>query len=491
MSAVDADPSSTEESGRAAARNSAAILLGRLLVAALGWAGSVLIARKLSPEDWGQFAFVFGLLGLLSVVTDLGVGRVVLARLMDSKPDEVSRLASSFIALRMTLGVIGYLVALAYVTAMGYPGSVIRATALAGLVVVIATPSHALSVLFQSTLRLTLVAVAEVAAQLVQLGLTIAAALFAPVLLVFVLPAVINELVSLGIKIAGVRRGHGGPRPSRGRHLGLWRSMLIEAVPLTIGTALVTVLTKLDVLILSRLDTFESVGLYSVGYKFSDVLVVVGMAVTMPVTTLLVRAWPEDPETFRRRVRVASLTLGLLAGVAIASFWASAGPVLTLLYGERFGAAAPTARLLVAGGSIAMLSQLGFMVLVSAGRQRVYPWLGLAGLVVNVGLNLLLIPAMSYYGAAIATIATEGLLTVLVWVVVVKSIPVRRLVPGRQLCGLMLLTVAVSAASELLAHWVAWPAVALVCVCVLPLAAHLLRLTGELNLPGLLRGRRS
>lgn len=484
---MDATPPRTDGSGRAAARNSVAIVIGRLLVAALGWAGSVLIARKLSPDDWGQFSFVFGLLGLLSVITDLGVGRVVLTRLMDSDPKEVSRLASSFIALRMTLGLIGYLVALGYVTVMGYPGSVIRATAIAGLVVVIATPSHALSVMFQSRLRLTLVAVAEVVAQVVQLGLTVAAALFAPVLLVFVLPAVANELVALGIKIVGVHRGHGGPRPARALHLHLWRSMLIEAVPLTIGAAFVTVLTKLDVLILSRLDTFDAVGLYSVGYKFADVLVVVGLAVTMPVTTLLIRAWPDDPETFRRRVREAALALALLAGMATASFWPGAQPVLTLLYGERFGAAAPSAQLLVAGGSVAMLSALGFMVLVSAGRQRVYPWLGLVGLATNIGLNFLLIPSMSYYGAAIATIITEGLLTVLVWIVVLKSIPVHGLVPGRQLCGMVLLTVAFCAANELLGRWVAWPVLVAGSLCLLPAAAYLMRLTGELNLRRLLR----
>ena len=71
-----------QERGRAAARSTAALLVSRAVVSLLGWAGSVVIARVLSPQDWGHWSFVFGLLGLLAVVTDLGVGRVVVARLV-------------------------------------------------------------------------------------------------------------------------------------------------------------------------------------------------------------------------------------------------------------------------------------------------------------------------------------------------------------------------------------------------------------------------
>lgn len=492
MSQAEQTAAETASSEQAAARNSSAIVLGRLLVAAMGWGGSVLIARALSPQDWGQFSFVFGLLGLLAIITDLGVGRVVLGRLLDSDEAEVSRLASSFIALRATLGLLGYVAAVAYVALMGYPSTVLRATAVAGLVVVVATPSHALTVLYQSRLRLTLVAVGEVCAQAVQLALTVVAALFAPVLLVFVLPALANELVALAWKVLGLRRGNAGPRPTRTISLRLWRSMLTEAVPLTVGAAMVTMLSKLDVLMLSRLDTFDSVGLYSVGYKFSDVLIVVALAVVLPINTLLVQSWPDAPKIFRRQVRQATITLGLLATVAVVAFWAAATPILTLLYGDRFAVAASAARLLVAGGGLAMLTQLGFIVLVSANRSRVYPWLGLAALSLNIGLNLVLIPHMSYNGAAVATIITESVLVVMVWVMIGRTIPVRGLMPLREIVGLALLGAAMIALSTVVLRWVPWPLVTLGCVLVVPLASHRLRLTREVPLRDFLpRGRKT
>ena len=229
---------------------------------------------------------------------------------------------------------------------------------MAGLVVVVATPSHALTVLFQSRLRLTVVALAEAVGQLVQLALVIVVALLAPSLLLFVVPVLVNELVKLGLKVRAVRRDE-RLRPARQVELWRWRPMLVEAVPLALGTATATLLHKVDIIMLSRLDTFTAVGLYSVGYKFADVLVLVGSAVLGPTLTVLVAAWPQDPAELRRRTRAAALLLGGLGALSVAAFWAAASPVVVLLYGQRFADAALSSRLLVLGACLAMLSQRG------------------------------------------------------------------------------------------------------------------------------------
>ncbi|WP_127784263.1 oligosaccharide flippase family protein [Rhodococcus sp. X156] len=479
--------SSTTDHNRAAVSNSVALVLSRVVIAAMGWLGSVLVARALSPEAWGQYSFVFGLLGLLSIITDLGVGRVVLARLVADDEREVSLVAGSYIALRLVLGLLGYLVGLGFVLALGYPGEVVRATAVAGIVVVVATPSHALTVLFQSRLRLTVVAIAESVGQAVQLLLTVLAAVLAPTLLIFVLPVIVNELVKITWKLRAVRRGEAGPLPAR--HVGAhrWRALLVDALPMTVGAGLGMLLSKIDLLLLSRLDTFDSVGLYSVGYKFADVLDVVSYAVITPVLTLLVRAWPGDLAEFRRRVQESALALAVLGAVSLAVFWAAAEPILRLLYGERFGEAAFASRMLVLGSCFGMLTYLGFMVAVSAERRRAYPLVAVVGLVVNVGLNLVLIPRMSYDGAAIATVATEALVLVLIWTVAARA--VRGLVPLGTGLGLVAVTAAVIGLSELLVDVLPWPLVSAGSGLVVLAAAWLLRVPVVRGAPAFVRER--
>ncbi len=437
--AIAADP-------QAAAKATAAVLMSRIVMAALGWIGSVVVARSLSPDDWGQFSFVFALLGLMSVVTDLGVGRVVLARLIDDTPEEIARTASSFLALRTVLGFAGYLLAVGYVLILRYPGDVVLATALGGLVVVFATPSHALSVLFQSRHRLLLVAIAESAGQVLQLGFTVLAAIFAPTLLLFVLPAVANEIFKLATKGFGIRSNSIGLRPSRHIDIHRWVPYLKEAIPLAIGFALTIAMLKIDVLMLSLLDSFDAVGLYSIGYKFSDMMDTFALAAVAPISTLLIAAWPGDLATFRARSRSAAALFAVFGAMAVAAFWPSADPLIRLLYGERFVEGANAARLLVLGAALMSLVVLGIFILASAGMQRHYPVVAVFGLAVNVGLNLFLIPRMSFDGAAISTVVTIVITLVLLWIVIGRSMPTSSLLPLRSLTILVFVAAAASTA---------------------------------------------
>ncbi|MEH6795487.1 MAG: flippase [Rhodococcus sp. (in: high G+C Gram-positive bacteria)] len=431
--AIAADP-------KAAAKATIAVLISRVVIAALGWVGSVIVARSLGPDDWGQFSFVFALLGLMSVVTDLGVGRVVLAKLMDDDPDEIGRTASSFLALRTVLGLVGYVLAVAYVLLLQYPSEVVLATVVGGLVVVFATPGHALSVLFQSRHRLVLVAVAESAGQAIQLALTVLAAVLAPTLLIFVLPAVANEVFKLITKGFGIGNRSIGLRPSKHIEIRRWGPYLKEAVPLAIGFALTIAMLKIDMLMLSLLDTFEAVGLYSIGYKFSDMIDTFVLAAVAPISTLLVASWPHDTTAFRARSRSAALLFALFGAMAVAAFVPSAEPLIGLLYGDSFVDGAHAARLLVIGAALMSLVMLGIFLLASAGMQRHYPLVAMVGLVLNIGLNLFLIPRMSYDGAAVSTVVTIGTTLVLLWIVIARSMPVSRLFPLQSISVIFMIT---------------------------------------------------
>jgi O-antigen/teichoic acid export membrane protein/glycosyltransferase involved in cell wall biosynthesis len=452
------------------------LLLSRLAVAALGWAGSLVVARSLSSEAWGQFSFVFALLSLMAVFTDLGVGRVVLARLMDDDPDEVALTASSFLALRILLGLLGYVIAVGYVLVLRYPAEVITATAAAGLVVVFATPGHALSVLFQSRHRLTLAAIAETVGQAIQLGLTILAAIFAPVLLIFALAPVANEIVALAIKSFGITRPSLGLKPSSRLEFSRWWPMLREAIPLAIGFALTFAMLKIDVLMLSLMDTFDAVGLYSIGYKFSDMMDTIAVAAAGPVSTLLVAAWPDQLSVFRQRIRTAALAFAVAGACAVAAFWPSAQALIRLLYGERFVAGAQAAQLLVVGAAVMALVILGIYALAAAGKQRHYPVVALAGIVINVSANLVLIPRLSYYGAAIATVVTLAITGALIWVVIARTMPIDKLIPLRGLSVLAVVTAIVAAlgdhAVDRFPAW--WPVVSAVAAATVLAVAYVL-----------------
>jgi len=138
-----------------------------------------------------------------------------------------------------------------------------------------------------------------------------------------------------------------------------------------------------------------------------------------------------------------------------------------------------------------MLSFLGFTVLIAADRGRLYPLVGALGLALNVGLNTALIPSMSYDGAAIATVATEGVVLVAIWLFAARTISVDRLLPLGQLFGMMLTTAVIIAVGAGVAGSIPWPALTTVSILAVLVAAWALRVPAIRFAPAFLGSRHS
>src|SRR5436190_3215115 len=108
--------------------NAGALFVSRIIVAVFGWAGTLLIIRELTKEEWGQFTFVFSFLAIVAVVSNIVNSRVAIRGLLEEDAD---RFAGSFVLLRTVMGLLAYVLAVGVVAIAGYPTAVIQATAVA------------------------------------------------------------------------------------------------------------------------------------------------------------------------------------------------------------------------------------------------------------------------------------------------------------------------------------------------------------------------
>jgi O-antigen/teichoic acid export membrane protein len=396
----------------ALATNAGAMIGARYAVAALGWLGTIIMVRRLSVAEFGRFTFVFSLIGMIAVFTELGLGRMAIKGLVDDGRDKAG-FTGTLVVLRSCLALVVYTAAVAFVAAAGYPGEVVRATLVAGVVLLLATPSRAIEAVFEVHLRMGTVALSKVIGQLAQLGLIAAIAVGGGgSVVLFAVPPVACEVLILAWRLVTVRK----LQPIR---LNVdweeWRALLREAAPLAAGAVMVSFSYRVDSVMLSKLDTFAAVGVYGVAYKFVDIVHYLPAALMPPLLAVLVRAWPHDPgafgDNFRRTFTVLTM-VGTLVAVEFAVF---ARPVISLLYGGEYAEGAQAARIVVGAECIAAFTALALTALVAMGRNRLYVGVAVTGLVVNVALNLWLIPAHSYEGAAVATLVTNALVVVLIW----------------------------------------------------------------------------
>jgi O-antigen/teichoic acid export membrane protein len=446
-------------------------------VSAMGWAGTLIIVSRLSVRDWGRFSFTFAFLGLLNVFTGITNPRIVLRAL----EDDDGTLVGTYVLLRLAVGVFAYAVAVGFVALAGYPTVVLYATLVAGLALIIGNVSYGYDVLFQFWMKLPQVALAGALGQAIQLGLIVVLALTHSSLVIFTVPAVACEVVALLWKLYRLP-----PRPRLRYHV-VWRRWLELAkfsLPLAIGDALGILYYNLDMVMLSKLGTFRSVAIYSVAYKFAGVLLIVPQAVGTAIFPIAVRYWPREPARFRALIRQAARLYLAIAAAVTVEFVIFAPQAISLLYGHRYAVGTEAARLVVASECLGFFTSLAIMTLVAANRNVFYPLAALVGLFVNFGLNLWLIPALAYVGSAWATIVTETLVAVSLWVPVSRVTSARFIEPSGvakvATCAVVMGGVALG-----LQSLVPWFVAAAVAAGIYVLAVILMRVGGERDLHSL------
>jgi O-antigen/teichoic acid export membrane protein len=460
------------------------MLAGRLIVAVFGWIGTVLIARDLSQSDWGAYSFIFSLVGIVGLLADLQISRVVMVEIIDGE-DTLERTVGRYVALRLALAFVAYAIAIAIVVGGGYSQEIVVGTMVAGIGFFVASVTWSLVTVCQIRLWLRPVAIALAIGQIVQLAVTIA--LYASgsgTIVRYAVPAVLYDVVAMIVVVIAVRPVvRVRPRIDWAR----WMIWIKAAIPLALGTSLATLYFRIDTVMLSRIgadtsaERLSAVGSYQYGYKFSDILAFVASSLLGVVLPLLVRCWPGSVADFHRVFRQAFVLLVIAGAAATVSFAIVAEPALETLFRAPASAAEP-ARVLVLGQGLNFFSQLCAMVLIATNRHRIYPIAAFVGIVANVALNLALIPAFSATGAGIATVITE-VIVITVMAAVVLKVPGVRPFPWRTIGIIAVATAALALSTVALLAVVPWPVAAAVGVGVYLGSLHLLQVDG----PGGLR----
>jgi O-antigen/teichoic acid export membrane protein len=166
--------------------------------------------------------------------------------------------------------------------------------------------------------------------------------------------------------------------------------------------------------LLARLATLEATGAYGAAYRLMDVAF-------LPVRSVLIAAYARFFQHGAQGVQATArygrrlLTLGIGYGVVTAIAFYAAAPLLPMILGRDYEEAVGAVRWLALVPLLKTVHYFGADALTGAGYQgtRTLVLLIVAG--GNFLLNLWLIPAYSWRGAAIATIVSDGMLGVIIW----------------------------------------------------------------------------
>jgi O-antigen/teichoic acid export membrane protein len=373
----------------------------------------IIVLRRLQPAGYGQFQDVVNLAGLAAVFLDAGFN-TLFQREAARHPAELSGYLS-----RLATGRLGFaalaLVAFSVLLAVtGKLAFLLPAYAM----MVLASYSNLMRGALYAVQRLRFEALAIVLESVILLGLVVYGALTRQGVVYFLWAYAIGYAFSctyfaVVLTVRRIARIRWRVDP-----VFLYR-WLLQGLPFAATFAITTIYFKIDVPILDALRGDYQTGLYSAAYKPFEALLFLPVSmlnVVFPVLAVYHRGAEGRLAWAVGRFYKALLLLGWPIGVGTFMLTNALLP----LY--QFPQSAPALRILALGIVFMFISNAFIGALNAIDRQLTFTWAALGSMVVNIALNVVLIPPLGYLGAAWATVLTEVALTAFGWLLTARHL---------------------------------------------------------------------
>ncbi|HVN26432.1 MAG TPA: flippase [Candidatus Paceibacterota bacterium] len=203
----------------------------------------------------------------------------------------------------------------------------------------------------------------------------------------------------------------------------LAKPMVAAAWPFAITGALGLLLTNADILIISWFRSAEVVGIYAAGIRIIQALYLIPGILQTSTLPLLARLANSDNEKFRGTLERIVSTL-FLAAIPLAAGGIVVG---TQLIGTIFGAAfipgAPSFKILMLTMMIDFPGSVIGTAVFAYGHQKSLIITSATAGILNVALDLALIPHFGMAGSALATLIAQGASNAYLWVIMNRINP--------------------------------------------------------------------
>ncbi len=405
--------------------NTVVQILTKGITVIFGLLVTILLTNYLGREGFGNYMYVIALAVIFGAFADWGTATIG-AREAAKEKERESRALTNIFLVRLILSLFAALLmvlgAMVIPLQTTNPLLVRKAIMLGSLILILNTVKASLYVIFQTKLQLQKQSVVDVTISLLillislffvrqQLGLI-------PLISAFILANLAGIIISLFLAIRTIEFDWRIDK----RFI---RRLLTESFPMGAILLIFTIDNKIDTVMLGSIKGSGAVGIYAIAYRIYDVLIL-GAAYFM-FTLLPVLSRHSDLTRWREKLKKIyqkSFDFMFLMGITVVvGIWVFA-PLAVKLITQRkfleFSDSIVVLRLLGFALFLAYFNHLTGYTIVALGKQRRYFFIALGALIFNVVTNALVIPKFSYYGAAVVTILTEGLVLIITSVFVFR-----------------------------------------------------------------------
>ena len=363
----------------------------------------VWVARYLGPEQFGIFSYVLAFVAIFGGIAKLGLDNIVVRDMVNAPEKRDVYLGTAFwlklIGAFVTLGIVAIVVQF---TSNDVTTNLFIFIIASGLVF---QSFEVIDFYFQSKVLSKFVSICKMTQLFLSSLLKIYFVLIKADLFWFVLVSLIDQItLSISLYIAYKYQRLG----SFLKHFDLTvgKKLLLDSWPLILSSIAIMVYMRIDQVMIKEMLNARAVGLYSAAVKLSEVWYFVPMIITNSLFPAIVNAKKQSEELYYKRLqRLYTLMIWIAIAIVLPMVFFSDW-IINCLYGSAYNEASSVLKIYVWAGVFVFLGVASSQYLIVQNYTRISFFRTFLGAIVNVILNIILIPKYEINGAAMATLVS-------------------------------------------------------------------------------------
>jgi O-antigen/teichoic acid export membrane protein len=388
------------------------LLFGKGMRLVLQAAYFVIIARTLGVENYGAFVGTTALVAIVSPFIGLGIDTLLLKNVAKNR-DLLREYWGNAILMVLVTG-LGLMGVLALISPILLPRSIsplmILLVAVSDLI--FGSITNVAGRAFQAVDRLNISAQIGISVMFLKVVAAFSLMSFfpAPNPLDWVYLYLLSSIISAVFAVILVHHYLGSPKLALGRIMPELR----EGIYFSISTSAYTIYNDIDKTMLARLSTLEATGIYAAAYRLIDVAFIPVISIAGAAYADFFRKGKDGiraTAAFAKPLVLITSSYSVLAGIGLFLL----APFVPDVLGDDYISVVPALQLLAPIPLFRAMQHFGGDTLSGAGFQGLRSSVEVMIAVFNIAINLWLIPLYSWQGAAWSSLASDGLLMIMLW----------------------------------------------------------------------------
>ncbi|WP_230740897.1 flippase [Methanooceanicella nereidis] len=386
------------------AQNTFILMLAQIISTVFGFFYLVIIARYLGDAGFGVLSFALAVTGMFSVVADLGLS-VLTTREIARNKSLAGKYIGNLTMVKLVLSVITFGLIFATVMILGYPQETVIVVCLVAISTILMTFTNLFYGIFQAYDEMKYQGVGQFLNSLIMFSGVVVVEQLGYGIIEFSLVYCIAAATVFIYSIATCARKFVAPRIEI--DMKFIKPTFMEALPYGMSGLFVTIFYWIGSVMLSYMHGDEAVGWYNGAYRLILFILFIPTMVSVSIFPAMARLHVSSQDMLRfatdkyfKYMAVIALPMGV--GTTLL-----ADKIILTIFGSEYVNSIIVLQVLIWSAVFIFLGSAFARLLESSNMQMAVTKITATCMVLNITLNLILIPVYSYVGASVTTTITE------------------------------------------------------------------------------------